>query len=93
MDLYYDFEFSSARVIIITFSFVWGSLVLSYWWRTPSQTYLVIFPLRGICQLFLLVWGGSSPLSFVAAVAAATATTAAAYVVVAAAIGIFLASF
>ena len=50
------------------------------------------FPTEGDLFTILLVWGGSPPLSFVAAVAAATATTAAAYVVVEAATGFILAS-
>ena len=92
MGLYYDFEFSSARVIIITISFVWGSLVIFSLVEESFTDLFSYFPTEGDLSTILLVWGGSPPLSFVAAVAAATATTAAAYVVVEAAIGFILAS-
>ena len=53
-------------------------------WET--WTLLKALHLRGICLLSLLVWGGSPPLSLVAAVVTAIATPAATFVVVEAAI-------
>ena len=65
------------------------SYFVTIWRLGPSSG----FPTEGDLSTILLVWGGSTPLSFVAMVAAATATTTAACVVVEAATDFILASF
>ena len=48
MRLYYDFEFSSAWIIIIIISFVWGSLNV---FSLVEGTYMDLF------SYFVKIWG------------------------------------